>query len=402
VTAATSLYVMSPMEVVFGYVFGHEGMIAPSSDAGRTPREALERVVRDALLRPPCGVAFSGGRDSSLVLAVATHVARRDGLTEPVPITTVYPGVDDADESTWQELVVRHLKLRDWQRVTIRDELDVIGPLAASHLLTDGLLWPPTIAVDVPFIEAVPGGSILDGEGGDEVLGTRAHRIAPVTRLLRSPRPLTWSRVRSALVAIAPRPLRTAHSRHRRTVSRLTWLRPMALDALGDVIDQRERQSPLTFAASVRMVPTRRTQVLMARNRRILAERRDVAMSSPLLHPDFVHALARDGGVLGRGTRTDVLRSLAPDLLPDQVLARTTKAAFTLCYLSRYTREFAAQWTGAGVDHELVDPDDLRRAWLSDRPPAPTAALLQSAWVASSKPVSADARPGLRIERIGD
>ena len=132
------------MEIVFGYVFGHEGTIAPSSDATRTPREALERVVRDALLRPPCGVAFSGGRDSSLVLAVATHVARRDGLAEPVPITTVFPGVDDADESTWQELVVRHLELRDWQRIMIHDELDVIGPLAASHLLTDGLLWPPT------------------------------------------------------------------------------------------------------------------------------------------------------------------------------------------------------------------------------------------------------------------
>ena len=130
------------------------------------------------------------------------------------------------------------------------------------------------------------------------------------------------------------------------------------------------------------MVPTRRTQVLMARNRRILAERRDVAMMSPLLHPDFVHAIARDGGVLGRGTRTDVLRLLAPDLLPDQVLARTTKAAFTLCYLSCHTREFAARWTGAGVDSELVDPEELRRMWLSDRPPAPTAALLQSAWAA--------------------
>ena len=150
-----------------------------------------------------------------------------------------------------------------------------------------------------------------------------------------------------------------------------------------DALERTERRSPISFAASVRMVPTRRTQVLSAQNLRILGERWGVDFSSPLLHPEFVHALARDGGVLGRGDRTAVLRALVHDLLPDDVLARTSKATFTTCYMARHTREFAAAWTGDGVDHELVDADELRRIWLSERPVAPTASLLQAAWLAT-------------------
>ena len=103
-----------------------------------------------ALERPPCGVAFSGGRDSSLVLAVAVHVARREGLPEPIPITRVFPDVSESDEQLWQERVVRHLGLREWHRVTVHDELDVMGPHATAHLREHGIVWPPTIAGDAP------------------------------------------------------------------------------------------------------------------------------------------------------------------------------------------------------------------------------------------------------------
>jgi asparagine synthase (glutamine-hydrolysing) len=82
------LYLMSPIEIAWGYLVGHSGSLQQPSDTTTDPRQALEQVVRNALQRPPCGVAFSGGRDSSLVLAVATHVARRDGLPDPLPITT--------------------------------------------------------------------------------------------------------------------------------------------------------------------------------------------------------------------------------------------------------------------------------------------------------------------------
>ena len=376
------LYLMSPIEIAWGYLVGHSGSLQQPSDTTTDPRQALEQVVRNALQRPPCGVAFSGGRDSSLVLAVATHVARRDGLPDPVPITRVFPGVAESQESEWQEAVVRHLGLQDWHRVVIDAELDVIGPLAVPHLLAHGIVWPPSIAGDLPIIDAVNGGSVIDGEGGDEVLGVAAHRIVGLTWLLSEPRRVQWRRVRAALGSLAPAAVRGRHERRRWDENPFTWLRPAALDPLVSALERAERDRPFSFAASVRMVPRRRTQLLAAHNRQILARQRDVDLSSPLLHPDFVHALARDGGVLGRGDRSAALRALAADLLPDNVLSRTSKASFTSCYMGKHTREFAANWTGEGVDPQLVDPDELRRIWLAESPAAPTAALLQTAWLA--------------------
>ena len=74
----------------------------PATDAARTPREALDDAIRPALVDGPCYVTFSGGRDSSAVLAAATALARREGHALPVPVTRVYPDLPDTDESDWQ------------------------------------------------------------------------------------------------------------------------------------------------------------------------------------------------------------------------------------------------------------------------------------------------------------
>src|SRR5699024_7618158 len=179
-----------------------------------------------SLERPPCGIAFSGGRDSSAVLAVATHVARRDGLPEPVPITRVFADVPESEEGEWQELVIRHLGLTEWQRLHLTDELDLLGPLARPNLERYGVVWPPTVHGDIPLMEVVRGGALLDGEGGDEVLGVEAHRIAGLTNFLHSPRPLRWPRVRSALGSVAPRAIRRRHI-HQQTDEAVPtpWLR---------------------------------------------------------------------------------------------------------------------------------------------------------------------------------
>jgi asparagine synthase (glutamine-hydrolysing) len=377
------LYVMSPMETAWGIVVGNTGEATSTEETFESPRKALERVVRTALQRAPCGVAFSGGRDSSVVLAIATHVARRDGLSEPIPITRVFPTVPEADEREWQEGVVRHLGLRDWHRVVIHDELDVVGPIAREHLVDHGVLWPPAIAGDVPLVEAVPGGSVIDGEGGDEVLGVGAHRIAPLAHLLNSPRPVSWRRCRSAAATLAPAAVRGRREARRFGTQPLTWLRPAAKAALVAAMERVERERPLSFARGVRMVRSDRSHVLGSRNRRTLAQARGVDFSSPLLHPDVVEALAREGGVVGRGSRSQVLRSLAGDLLPDQVLGRTSKADFTRCYMGRHTREFATEWSGDGVDDELVDAEQLKQLWLASPPLAPTSAILQAAWLVS-------------------
>ena len=313
---------MRPLEIAACVVTGHDGTLAPSASGERNPRRALELVVLEALRRPPCGVAFSGGRDSSAVLAVAVHVARREGLAEPIPITKVFPDVPTTEEQSWQERVIDHLRLDDWQRVVIHDELDLLGPLATANLVDHGVVWPPTIHGDRPVIDRVRGGSLIDGEGGDEVLGVTAHRIAPVTTLVRSPRSVTPVRLRRAAVALLPKRLRARRVRDRWSADPLPWLRPVAAAALADAVGGEEAAAPLSFAASLTQIPRQRAQVLGARNREYFARARNVELSSPLLHPDVVHALAAQGGFFGVGSRTATLRALVSDLLPDDVLTR--------------------------------------------------------------------------------
>jgi asparagine synthase (glutamine-hydrolysing) len=378
---------MTPSEIVTGFLFGQaEPLPAPPRLAGRAahPRAVLEDVIGEALRRPPCGVAFSGGRDSSLVLAVATHVARRDGVPDPIPITRRFGAAPRADEAEWQELVVRHLGLREWVRIELVDELDVVGPVAQQHLREHGVVWPPAIAGDVPLVEAVPGGVVLDGEGGDQVLGFGSHRIAPIAVLARRPRS-----GRRALVAAAGRALLPARWRGRDAAARALaavprpWLRPAAMELVRAGIAAAEGERPLAYRRSARAIIRRRAEVEGGRNRRLLARERGADLVSPLLDPRFVDALATWGGVLGGGDRTAVLRRLGPDLLPDAVLARTSKAAFNTCYMAAHTRRFAESWDGTGVDEDLVDGEQLRRAWLADWPVPLTGALLQQAWLAA-------------------
>ena len=52
--------------------------------------------------------------------------------------------------------------------------------------------------------------------------------------------------------------------------------------------------------------------------------------------------------------------------------------------MGRPTREFAARWSGDGVDHDLVDAEELKRLWVSGTRVAPTAAMLQAAWLADN------------------
>jgi asparagine synthase (glutamine-hydrolysing) len=282
-------------------------------------------------------------------------------------------------------LVIRHLRLRDWELVSIDDELDLVGPLATANLVEHGVVWPPMIHGDIPVLERLGGGTLIDGEGGDEVFGVAAHRIAPVSRLLRTPRPMHWHRVRRALGALAPGWLRARHVLRQMNRQPMPWLRPAAHAALAADLAELEHATPLSFQASLRLVPGRRAQVLGARNRRYLARLHGVDVSSPLLHVAVVDALARSGGIIGQGDRSAVLRSLFPDLLPDSVLGRTTKATFNAAFWGRHTRAFAESWSGGGVDADLVDPEVLRGIWVSEERQPITAALLQQAWLSDHR-----------------
>ena len=93
---------------------------APTPVEPRGVRSALEASIRPALQRPPCFVAFSGGRDSSTVLAVADRLATREGLPRPVALTARFPEAPAADESEWQELTTSWLGIEAWERLSLR------------------------------------------------------------------------------------------------------------------------------------------------------------------------------------------------------------------------------------------------------------------------------------------
>ncbi len=198
---------MTPLEVAAGWVPGiEEGQPNTGGDqAPLEPLEALESILLDALQYSPCLVEFSGGRDSSAILAVADKVARREGLPLPVPLTRIFPEAPDAGEGDWPDLVIRHLGLKDWIRLEIRDELDLLGPTAIDGLRRNGLLWPVTVHTKALTFEHARGGALVTGEGGDEVFGPR--RITPVTKLLAGARPRRLG-IKYSLSAVSPKVIR--------------------------------------------------------------------------------------------------------------------------------------------------------------------------------------------------
>jgi asparagine synthase (glutamine-hydrolysing) len=77
------------------------------------------------------------------------------------------------------------------------------------------------------------------------------------------------------------------------------------------------------------------------------------------------------------------MRTLFGDLLPEKLIARPNKAGFSGPVWGPAVREFAAGWTGEGVDHDYVDAGELRRHWQSECPDFGTALLLHAAWLAT-------------------
>ncbi len=217
--------VLTRLERAAGVALGAQS-IAPLPDGSTgTARQALERVIGRLLERTPCVVSFSGGRDSSAVLAVATHVARREGLPLPIPFTFRFPGKPLTEETDWQEHVIRHLGLEEWQHVDLHDELDLLGDIARRCLTEIGLMWPANAYLHVPVFRAARGGTVLTGLDGDGLFGDwRFGHAEAVLHRRTAPRPRDLVRV---AFAFSPSPVRRAAYR-RRGVFVPGWLSPAA------------------------------------------------------------------------------------------------------------------------------------------------------------------------------
>jgi asparagine synthase (glutamine-hydrolysing) len=363
-------------------VFGARRTPAPAGLEPLTgsPREVLEELLVPALTRPPCLVAFSGGRDSSAILAAATSAARARGLDDPVPVTLRFAQHPRTWESDWQETTVKHLGLGAWERIELTDELDAVGAIAGPALRRHGPYWPPNAQTLVPMLRAAAGGSLVTGNGGDETFSTWPDRRVSLIRRGR----LRPARADLRLVAMSflPPGLR-ALVRRRRHPFTLPWLTPEASREVGILFAQEGTQRYPTWLRGLEILLESRYLELALSIFEALAADHDVAMVQPFLDMRYAKAVVAASPREGYLSRTEAMEAHFGDLLPPEVLGRSTKASFTETLWGPATRGFAESWDGTGLDEALVDVDALRAEWARPKPDMRALSPLQSAWLAS-------------------
>lgn len=377
---------LRPIEIASGVAFGGEEQRPRLPDGlAAGPLEALEHAIRPHLLAPPCLVSFSGGLDSSAVLAVACALARREGLALPVPATCRFPYAP-SDEHGWQELVVQHVRPNEWLRLELTEELDAVGEIATAALVRHGLLWPCNAHFHVPLLEAARGGTLLTGVGGDELLGTsRWQRAADVLALRVRPRPRD---VLTVALALAPTRARRPVLERRVTV-RLPWLTPAGQAGLARLVAVKEAAEPRGYAARLAWWRGLRATRLGLRSLALLADDAGARIAHPLVDTAVARAMATSAPRTGPRDRGRTLRAVLGPLLPAPLYERADKARFDEAFWGERSRALAADWDGEGADPDLVDPRALRAEWSRAVPEPHTFTLLQSAWVASRTPTMA-------------
>lgn len=374
---------LTSLEIASGLVLGTVGTEPlPEEGKGLAPLDALERAMLPALSRPPCLVSFSGGRDSSAVLAVATAVARRQGLPTPVPITLRFTDAPASEEAEWQEMVIRALGIGDWIRLQVSDELDLLGPVGGAAVRRHGVLWPPNVYLHAPLFDQASGGSVMTGVDGDGLFGGwKWTRLSQLARRHVHPAPRDLLRLGMACSPLAVR-VRVIQRRHR---EELFWLQPAAKTETLEAWARHEASEPLRWDKRLSWLARRRHLRLAFRFFDLLAADSNTTVHHPLADPLFLSSLAAAGGVRGYGNRTYAMHSMFHDLLPAATIQRPTKAIFSEPIYRDRTLAFARSWDGTGVDADIVDVDRLRQHWSSGFPHFSTMMLLQQAWLSQQR-----------------
>ncbi len=370
---------LAAADLATGVVFGAPRRAPRLRGAAADPAAALEAAVLPALRRAPCLVSFSGGRDSSAVLAVATRVARREGLPDPVPVTNRVAHARRADEAAWQESVVAHLGLSDWLRLEWADELDAVGPVARAVLERHGLLWPFNAYFHQPLLARAAGGSLLTGVGGDELF-MACSRPAP-------------GRVRGRLFARAPYAARRAALRRRRPWL-LPWLTPEGVAAATGAAAAHAAGEPVPPARRLAWAREQRYLAVGVGSLARLAAAEGAAIAHPLLDRGLWAALAAAVGRRGFASRAEGVRRLVGDALPADLVERSDKACFDEVFCGPHAQAAAARYDGAGAPGGLVDAAALREHWSKPDPRPQSLLLLQAAALSQTgHAVSGFARP---------
>ena len=336
---------LTPLDVASGLVLGFSPP-EPVTTSGEidacTALAALEWAILPALLRPPCVMSFTGGRGSSLVLAVAVQLARREGLELPVPATIRMRGSANGDESAFQERLVIRLGLTEWVRMQVEEECDLVGPMATAVLRRYGCLWPSDAHLWTPLLDWAFGGSLLTGVGYSGPGGG-----APAF-VFRDFRPLSW--------------LRPSAKHEVRTL----WM--------ADAVRRRRAQRDPAWWLRLRQV-----RIRIGLLQRMGAARR-VELCHPFLDPGVVAALA------AQPKRSEI----EPVFLEGLRSPPSTPTAWGAALWGLDSRELATDWRGEDVDQDLVDVDALAREWSVPQPDPRTYPLMQSIALERERRLAAD------------
>jgi asparagine synthase (glutamine-hydrolysing) len=296
-------------------------------------------------------------------------------------VTLRFPGIKAADETEWQEKVVRHLGVKEWERIEITGDLDFLGPVAIDLLRRHGLLWPTNIHTLVPAARAAAGGTVMTGFEGDGLLGNwRWWGLGDVVAGRSSRRARDLARF---AYANAPRALRRARMK-RGDLMESPWLTREAEREFALLWMQGEADEPGRWGSRIRWWSRRRYLAIAVQSVAIVGADHDAAFGHPLLDPTFLSALALTNSVSGLGSRTHAMHALFGDLLPKEVIERPTKALFTDAFWGEATREFTLGWNGEGIDPAIVDAEGLKTTWRQEPPETRTAPLLHWIWLTAS------------------
>ena len=365
--------------------------LATASMLGQEPRDPLPRAARKvslddvlfevlepALVSGRCFVSFSGGRESAWVLAAATAAARAGGHPDPIPATLRYPLAASGREVEHQERIVRALGLRDWQRVEILDELEIVGPVASRVLREVGVLFPVTTYMLLPLLELARGGWLLAGGGWTDFFAYwRWARLADAFARRRSPNARS---LRQLTVAVLPPPARNALLRSREEVKLPGWLREEPARELEALLRAKAADVPVRFGAALERQRSHRCYFGVRASFDALAAAAGAQVLMPFRTDEYIGALAATGGRWGFGPRSDTFKRLAGHLLPEELLGRSDVADAQRVIFGDRTRTFANRWSGGGLDPEIVDPDVLQEIWGEPSFPWGATMLLQLAF----------------------
>jgi hypothetical protein len=369
----------SRVELALGVPLGvmPEALVLPPCKL--SPRAELERIIDGHFATGrQVFVCFSGGRDSSAVLALAVNVARRRGDPLPIPVTLRFPNHPESDESQWQDMVIEHLELGEWI-VIERPDADVLDPTIALLLQEHGLFYPSQIGSYLPIVAAAADGVVLTGEGGDESFG--GWQFRPVAH------PFAWgplSAAKSGAVATITHGPAALKRWYRRRSRPHPWLTDAGRNAVDSALDTAAETEPIAWRRYLAWAFARRSWHLAQHTLDTVGHTSGCSVAHPLSEPTLLAALSSAWSWRGPADRTDVMEAVVGDLLPHEVIERDDKAVLAAVFIGARSRAFIEQWDGTGVDQEWVDTRALRDVWARKYPFAGSFNLLHQAWLAKT------------------